>query len=66
MPGGRSAISGARSLSFACSRGKTCPECGGDGYFELVVPQDNYIIGTQEIFEKEECQKCKGKGVIDK
>ena len=40
-----------------------CPDCDGDGFFEIVVPQDNYITGTQEIFEKEECPKCNGKGV---
>ena len=44
---------------------KICPDCGGDGYFEIVVPQENHIVGTQEIFEKEECQKCTGKGVLN-
>ena len=36
LPGGSSALSGSRSLSFSCSREITCPECGGDGFFEHV------------------------------
>jgi len=42
-----------------------CPNCDGDGYFEVVTPQENHVIGTQEIFEEIECPNCNGKGIYE-
>ena len=42
-----------------------CPDCGGDGFFEFPNPHYNTSGETIENFEKEECKKCNGKGVIE-
>tara|TARA_Y100000310_G_C20592524_1_gene768825 strand:- start:95 stop:277 length:183 start_codon:yes stop_codon:yes gene_type:complete len=43
----------------------TCPDCGGDGYFEFPDPYE--VQGEViEEFDSEECKKCNGTGVITK
>tara|TARA_Y100000310_G_scaffold130724_1_gene129848 strand:- start:1556 stop:1756 length:201 start_codon:yes stop_codon:yes gene_type:complete len=47
---------------------EVCPDCGGDGFFEHVQASHFGRHGEPidyEVFEKEECQKCKGKGVVE-
>ena len=44
-----------------------CPECEGKGFVLYESLEENYHTGVLEkMYNKCECDKCKGKGYLDK
>ena len=41
-----------------------CPECGGDGQYEVAKPVTDYVNGGYYASDTEECEVCGGSGEI--
>ena len=42
----------------------TCPECGGEGQYEVAKPVVDYVNGGYYDSDMEECEVCGGSGEI--
>jgi|TARA_Y100000310_G_C20671871_1_gene810746 DnaJ-class molecular chaperone len=43
---------------------EVCPDCDGDGFFEIDVSY-NTPYGVKELYESESCPNCEGKGMYE-